>query len=220
MIPLLRDLREAWEFGRTREKLHWISGQNVTWEEFLGHVGVGLNSLYTSRSKGLRWVEQTPQYALHLDAMKLLFPDARFLFMVRDGRDVVHSLRNFVKPVEHDRASRIWRDFIGAGLAFSSGPGGESLLLVSYAEAVTNTETELRRVFEFLDEPFAAESVEFIRSKEPINSSFPGQGPGGPPRWQEWTEEERVEFDEIAGDLLIELGFEPDHGWAESRVGA
>lgn len=212
MIPLVKDLREVWDFGRTRERLHWISGQNVSWEEFVGHIGVGLNAMYMSRSRGLRWVEQTPQYTLYLDDMVTLFPGAQFLFMTRDGREVVASLRNFVNPVAHRRACEIWRDFIRAGLDFSAGPRGAQFHRVSYREAVRSTEDEMARVFRFIGEPFVQESVEFIRSKNPINSSFAGED-RSVPRWKSWTPEERQTFAEVAGDLLVELGFEADESW-------
>lgn len=41
---------------------------------------------------GIRGVEQTPEDAYVLDAIALAYPDARFVHVVRDGRDVVCSL--------------------------------------------------------------------------------------------------------------------------------
>lgn len=220
LIPLVDALHQVWEFGNQRGRLHWLSGQKVSFDEFLVHVGVGINSLYMSRSGGRRWVEQTPQYTLHLDDMCRLFPDARFLFMVRDGRQVVHSLRNFVNPVEHERACRIWKEFMEAGLAFSRSDRGDQLLFVSYQRAVEDTEAELRKVFDFLDEPFEPASVDFIRQKRPINSSFADETPTEKlqARWTSWSPHELKLFREIAGDLLIALGFETDHRWADGAL--
>lgn len=212
LIALVDRLREVWELGRRREKLHWLSGQNVDWDEFLRHIGVGVNTLYMSRSGGLRWVEQTPEYTMHLDDIVRLFPDAQFLFMVRDGREVVHSLRNFVNPVEHEEACRVWRRFMSAGLRFAESEKGGQMLHVSYRRAVDDTESELARVFAFIEEPLEAASVAFIRSKSPINSSFGGNITAGP-RWASWTIDERRVFDRTAGDLLTTLGFEADASW-------
>ncbi len=158
---------------------------------------------------------------MHLDNIVKLFPGARFLFMVRDGRQVVESLRNFVNPVEHERACAMWRDFMTAGLRFSRSSRGDQMLFVSYADAVDDTEAELRRVFEFLGEPFEQASVEFIRSRGPINSSFAdgGEGQGTQRRWVAWPREERETFVEIAGDMLVEMGFERDHSWVDAPVG-
>ncbi len=219
LIPLYKALRDVHEFGSRRERLHWLSGQKVSYEELLRHVGYGINSLYMSRSGGLRWVEQTPQYTLHLDAMRLLFPDAQFLFMLRDGRAVVQSLRKFVNPVEHAEACKIWQRFVEAGRAFAGGPHGDAFRFVSYEGAVRETETELRAVFDFIDEPYEAASTEFITSSRPINSSFSDETSSGQklaPRWAGWTAQERRTFHEIAGETLIEMGFEEDSSWVDA----
>lgn len=213
--PLIDQLRGVFEFGHNRDRFHWLSGQHVEWDEFLQHIGIGVNSLYSSRSGGLRWVEQTPRYATRLDDMVRLFPDAQFLFMVRDGRQVVESLRNFVDPMDHSDACVVWRDSIEAGLRFSRSERTDQMCFVSYADAVQHTEMELRRVSEFLGEPFEPATVDFIRARKPINSSFDDghDSEAMPSRWLGWTRKEREVFVDIAGDLLIELGFEPDHRW-------
>lgn len=221
MIPLLQGAKEAHEYGVRRGDLHWLSSQGVAGTEFLRHVGYGINALYTDRSGGLRWVEQTPQYTLHLDDLNAMFPGARFLFMLRDGRSVVHSLRHFVNPVQHDRACRIWKRFTEAGLNFKSSDSGDRVMVVPYEEIVAETDRVLREIYAFLDMPFEAASVDFIRSNSPINSSFTGERTAREkivPRWEAWSPDERETFDRIAGDLLVELGFEQDRRWVRQEV--
>lgn len=215
LIPLVKALKETHQAGSRRGKLHWLSGQGVSLEEYAAHVGYGINSLYTSRSKGLRWVEQTPQYTLHLKSMKLLFPGAKFVFMLRDGRSVVSSLRKFVNPVGHEDACRLWKKFVEAGLAYLESEGDSDLLVVRYERVVAETEAALHDVFQFLGEPDSPASVEFIRSKSPINSSFSGEvsAQKAAPRWADWTREERQIFADINGDLLSRLDMEPDEAW-------
>jgi hypothetical protein len=215
LVPLVRELRSVWEFGRTRGKLHWISGQEVGWEEFLRHVGYGVNALYTDRSAGLRWVEQTPQYTLHLEEIEMLFPGAQFLVMVRDGRQVVESLRHFVNPVPFDEACHIWVRFNTAARSYADRTEPGRIHFVSYERAVLDTEVELRALFEFIGEPHAGASVDRITERAPMNSSFVGEGKDQKlaPRWTSWTAAERERFVEVAGGLLVALGYEPDHTW-------
>lgn len=215
LIPLSEAMPGVHNFGSQRDKLHWLSGQQVDLQEFYRHVGVGINSLYMSRSGGLRWVEQTPQYTLHLEEMKQFFPGAQFLFMLRDGRSVVASLRKFVNPVEHVEACRIWHRFVSAGRAFAESPNGDSLRFVSYDGAVNNTEAELRRLYDFIGEAYEPASADFIRSSQPINSSFADEKSNEKTesRWAAWPQQEREQFHEIAGDLLIGFGFEADDSW-------
>src|SRR4051794_37604907 len=40
-----------------------------------------------------RWGDKTPHYVHHVDALVELWPDARFVVLVRDGRDVAVSVR-------------------------------------------------------------------------------------------------------------------------------
>lgn len=209
--PLARAVCDAHRFGTSRGAHHWLHSQGVSVDELLRSVGWGINALYTSRSGGRRWVEQTPEYTKYLDLLGRMFPDAQFVAMLRDGRDVVHSLRHFqVWPKGHAEACCLWREHVESMLAYvKSHP--ERILVVRHERVVSNPEAELRRVFRFLGEEYAPESAALIRDGAPINSSFsyrPGERPGG--RWQtEWTHAERAEFQELAGDLLVRLGFEP-----------
>jgi hypothetical protein len=215
LIPLFDHLRTVHEFGSQRGRLHWLSGQKVDFDEFVGFIGAGINGLYTKRAGGRRWVEQTPQYTLHLDAMTAYFPEARFLLMVRDGRQVVASLRNFVDPMDHEQASRTWATFVSAGIAFARSERGARMRIVRYESIVAETERTIRDIYTFLDEPFSMKSVDFIGTKR-INSSFAATPEDAlRPRWTGWSPEERRTFHEIAGGLLIELGYAPDASWVE-----
>lgn len=220
MIPLIDAARPVHRFGWKRGDLHWLSAEHVGWEEFLRYIGYGINALYTQRAGGLRWVEQTPQYTLHLDDLSTMFPGSRFVFMLRDGRQVVHSLRHFVRPIEHERACVIWRNFTEAGLGFKDGPQGDRLHIVRYDRIVADTEAVVRGIYDFLEMDFEPASVAFIADKSPINSSFVGEAAQAKvaPRWMSWTPGQREVFDDVAGDLLVELGFEPDHSWVQQDV--
>lgn len=219
LIPLIGALRDVYAFGSTRGRLHWLSGQQVTWPEFLTHIGNGVNSLYMSRSGCRRWIDKSPRYTLHLDEVADMFPGAVFLFMLRDGRQVVESLRHFVNPADHIEACHTWRQFTEAGLAFARSDRGDRMYTVRYPVIVEDTEAEMRRISQFLGVGFEPETVAFIRSRPPINSSFPDRPPAerSHPAWASWSRSERHSFQQIAGDLLIELGFETDSAWIESK---
>jgi hypothetical protein len=84
---------------------------------------------------------------------------------------------------------------------------------VSYRNAVEDTDAELWKMFQFVGEPHDSASADFIRNRNPINSSFAGEPGPSVPRWLGWTPEERSTFDEVAGDLLVHLGFETEARW-------
>ncbi len=218
--PLIQNLRACYDFGCRRKRLHWLSGQNVSWHEFLRHIGYGVNLLYVSRSQGRRWVEQTPLYTLHLPGLSEMFPGARFLFMLRDGRQVVHSLRHFVEPRRHRAACQTWLAYTRAGIEFAASSQGWRLHTVRFDAIVNQPEFELQRVCRFLDLEYEPGPARFLREKPPINSSFPGEKSADKlrPRWPTWSASEKRLFQRICGALLVELGFEPDGSWVTRRA--
>ncbi len=103
------------------------------------------------------FLEQTPWYGQRLDIVERLVPEARYVHMVRDGRDVAVSFartpwwhrdigRNLVRW--HDEVRGIERTAAELGL-------GGRLLTVRYEDVVREPEQALRRVCGFLDVPFA-----------------------------------------------------------------
>src|SRR5690348_1275207 len=45
----------------------WLRVQGIDWATFLQMFGVGINALFTNKSNGRRWIEQTPHYGLMTD---------------------------------------------------------------------------------------------------------------------------------------------------------
>jgi hypothetical protein len=217
--PLIRETLAAHAFGTRRGDLQWLSAQAVEPEELLRAVGVGINTLYSARSGGRRWIEQTPEYTLYAEALAEMFPDALFLFIVRDGREVAHSLRNF-EANRKDLAdgAKLWDRFMKAGTEFAR-TYPERVLRVDFAGWSEDPEAQLRAIYEFIGEPFEPASLEVVNDPNRLNSSFaykPGERVGS--RWQAWSPEERAAFAEHAGDMLVELGFETDRSWVGTDV--
>ncbi|WP_254443694.1 sulfotransferase family protein [Ruegeria atlantica] len=101
--------------------------------------------------KGL-WGDKTPSYVLEMDLLKEIFPTARFLHIIRDPRDVVVSAK---KAWGHNalRVARKWvRDMKAARQSACN--LGKDYLSVYYENLLIDSETELRRISEFVERPF------------------------------------------------------------------
>lgn len=108
-----------------------------------------------ARSGKVRWAEKDPTYTLHLEFLEALFPTAQYVHLVRDGHDVVASFRDRWGYRSAARAARgEWRRYVLAARALRDRVPRERYLELRYEDLVAETETTLRRLFEYLDEPF------------------------------------------------------------------
>jgi hypothetical protein len=125
-------------------------------------------------SKGkARWAEKSPATFNQLPAVDRMFGrTARFLLVVRDGRDVARSLgagnwailRPWVERYgdPYVAGARYWVDANRKILAFRDAEPARTHLL-RYEDLVSSPEATLRAAFAFLDEPWEEAVLDFNR---------------------------------------------------------
>jgi hypothetical protein len=201
----------------------WLHDENVSREELLAWLATGVNAMYTSRSKGRRWLDHTPAHALMLDRIGDMFPGAVFVHLLRDGRQVVHSMTNFLAALpdegkqrfgpggrlipwlEFDVACATWRQYVEAAQAFAA-RNPSRCLTVRHDRIVREPWRALHDICGFLGIPFEHGPVDYIRVTR-VNSSFPGSPPGDYRNpWSGWSPEQRQTFFEVAGETLVDNG--------------
>ncbi|MFN2432954.1 MAG: sulfotransferase [Gemmatimonadota bacterium] len=117
---------------------------------------------------GRRWGDQTPAYALHMPAVLRLFPDAQFLHVLRDARDVALSWRRLEEHRGHSlwHIGNTWRWYVATARRDSRQLAPGAYLELRYEELVRDTEGQLRRACDFLGESFEAGMLQFHREAE------------------------------------------------------
>jgi protein-tyrosine sulfotransferase len=180
-----------------------------------------------------RWAEKTPRNVRVLDFLFAHFPRAKFVHVIRDGRDTACSLRTHpnhkvvngqIVPVTtrnpFDLCIRRWLNDVRAGLEYSGRPGYVEL---RYEKLVANPEPALREFFAQLDEPWDASVLDFHSQRSPSREleRMP-QNPGASQplyasavgRWRrDMSRQEAELFKQMAGSVLVELGYETDDQW-------
>ena len=180
-----------------------------------------------------RWVEKTPNNVRAIDRLLTWYPKCKFIHVVRDGRDVVCSLRHHPKervidgkivPVENnhpvERSATRWIKDTTMGLAYKDHP---RCLEVRYETLVSDPESELKRVCAFIDEPFEpamldASSDSNQRSGQNLNNAGAARPISAKSvgRWKtDLRADERGAFVDLAGELMIALGYISDHSWVD-----
>jgi hypothetical protein len=189
--------------------------------------------LYAEKQGKTRWGDKTPGYLRYMDQIELVLPEARFIHLIRDGRDVALSVlpMNW-GPESITEAAELWVERVT--LAQENGKGVQHYTELRYEDLVTDTEGELRRIAEFLELPWDPAMLEYHeRAEERLKEKardLPrkkerGDQPAAarmashamakkPPdpkrigRWRtEMSDSDRVEYESVAGDLLAELGY-------------
>jgi hypothetical protein len=98
------------------------------------------------------WVEMTPTNIVKAESLVRIFPDAKVVHVVRDGRDVACSVASqFWGPNDLDQALDWWARRLELGLAASERLPADRVLLVRMEELIAgDREREYDRLLAFL----------------------------------------------------------------------
>ena len=208
--------------------------------------------LYAAKHDKPRWGDKTPDYVRKMKKIQKTLPEARFIHVIRDGRDAGLSQNARIAkrgkdPVPPREMARRWRKRIIKSREDLADV--ENYIEVRYEDLIGDTEAVLRRVCELIELDFdpamltyherAEERLQEMAGALPAKKGRPEREAGErvaahamttkPPDaervavWKrEMTEAENAEFEEAAGHLLDELGYEtatPRENWSRPRSG-
>ncbi len=177
-----------------------------------------------------RWVEKTPRHIKKIDELLALFPDARIVITMRDGRDVACSYKvrrgsGIEEHVEH------WVAAVEQAERYRDHP---QVRVLRYEDLILDFEGTMKGLMVFLGEAYEPGQAEYHKkpiafywhnAKKPAYSHsgnheqhrnwqvnqplFDGRG-----RWKKEMEPaEKEVFKREAGTLLVDLGYAADDDW-------
>lgn len=156
-----------------------------------------------------RVAERTPLHALHLPLIAEIYPDAQFVHIIRDGRDVARSIASQDwGPETVEGAAREWRGAVEAARAADLGE--ERYREVRYEALLADPRAEIEGLYAWLGIPAGEEDLRhpLEESSRQLNVDQRGVGGVGSGKWEEaFGPSELAAFDSVAGDLLATLGY-------------
>jgi hypothetical protein len=208
--------------------LKGISNLGFSREEALAGLRRGaafFHEAYRRAKNKPRWADKTPSYAFHLDTIESLFgPGCRYVFVFRHPLDVAYSIwKRGWTLWEADRSTgdrladtcRYVADSIARQLAFMDEHRDRSLALI-YDRLVSAPEPHLRRLCDFLGEPFAHEMLEHHKqphdsgTEDPVVRGIKGFS-ASEANWLAWPKEDVARAWSIVRDVGESLGYLPDN---------
>ncbi len=179
-----------------------------------------VNEHYARHELATTWFSKEPE-AIHFFADLIAYlPDAKFIYLVRDGRDVAASmLRGGVHEQHVYGAAMRWQRDQAAGIALLEDPSlRERIYLVKYEDFISDHETEVFKIFDFIgcarDEKVFA-SHRNARIEKQTKDSKLWENLGQPVRADNYgnykgrlSASEIAIFETVARDPLVYFGYE------------
>ena len=176
---------------------------------------------YARRRGKTVWGDKTPRYIERIDLLDRLFPQARFVHVVRDGRNVALSYAGVpFGPKTAARAAQLWARRVRAGLTWGRALGPARYLEVRYEDLVEDPdalERQARRLCDFLQLPFDDSMLhytevargELLDKADRLNPLLTKRPSGEARSWKANMPSRQIEvFESVAGDVLSALGYE------------
>jgi hypothetical protein len=167
------DMRSEFAIQRANRRMPLDLPKN--WNDAPRSVAGVFNAImleFAAREGKTRWCEKTPAHIFHLDLLSEAFPSAKFIHIIRDGRDCAAScLRRWgTHPVG---ASARWREAMQAGRKAKETLPARFIEVV-YEEITVSPENVLRKICEFLNVAFddAVLQTKRVRPKMTGHTSF------------------------------------------------
>ena len=180
-----------------------------------------------------RWAEKTPRNIGSIGEIFRCFPGARFVHVLRDGRDVACSLRTHPRHrVENGKlvpldtwkpiagCARRWRDDIEGSRRFWNDPRFHT---IRYEDLVLDPRPVLGKLMAFLGEPWddamlahagAGSRFRDVTRFAQNPEALAAVSTASLSRWErDLDARDRRVFKRIAGPLLIELGYAAGENW-------
>ncbi len=176
-------------------------------------------SLYADQQDKRWYGDKTPGYVIQIPELAALFPEIRFIHMIRDGRNVALSyVERPFGPSTIAEGALYWRSRVDRGRTAGAALGPERYTEVRYEDLVAHPEREVKRLCGFLSLEWNADMLRYhenaasfiAKSHEP--DAFRGVAKPPTTGMRTWadlmTEGDIALFEAIAGSLLRDLGYE------------
>jgi hypothetical protein len=174
-------------------------------------------AVYAGQHGKRRYADKTPNYVLHLPLLAELFPEARFVHVIRDGRAVAMSLLDVgFGPRTMAQAALQWRERVALGIAFAREVGPSRCRAVRYEELLEDQAGTVASLCDFVGLQFDPVMLRYFERADGVASAdvYKYRSVRLPPTknlrdWRSQMSKRDVAlFEAIAGDVLEEAGYE------------
>jgi hypothetical protein len=222
LLQAVLDYRRTHRMGLDNVDIQQAATDSDTYADFVSR----LYHLRGTRQNKPFSGEKTPDYCRQIPALHTLFPDSRFIHIVRDGRDTALSTLAWATKTKGPGKWGLWeKDPVGTCALWwrwQVGTGGRDGRALSsslygslrYEDLVSDPRKELRKIARLLALPYSDDMLNYHSGKVRTQSGLSAKAAWLPPvqglrNWRhDMSQEDISVFETIAGDVLIQYGYE------------
>lgn len=105
-----------------------------------------------------RWGDKTPKNTWHLESINTVFPNGKYIHLIRHGADVVESYLRTRLQVGLEHSASRWKRTVQAARTFGVNHPAQ-YLEVHYESLVRNPQESFRKICEFLDIEYLEDQI-------------------------------------------------------------
>ena len=189
----------------------WVSlSLPENWKQFprdlQSVIDAAFRSISLARGKQ-RWAEKTPQHVQHITSLSEVFPGAKFIHIIRDGRDCAASFHRRWRRTPAHTVYR-WKHVLREGCS-QGAKLDEKYFQLKYEDLTAEPDLWMKKICEFAEMPFD-DSV--LRSNQPYSSnssSTTGVIYSNSGNWKKYFNQRQLKYlERIAGKSLQKYGYE------------
>ncbi|MDA3857308.1 MAG: sulfotransferase [Roseovarius sp.] len=154
---------------------------------------------YLDQNNAVSWVDGTPANSCIMSDILMVYPEAKFVHPIRDGRAVAQSIvRKGWKKGSVSAAMEHWKHWVQSARCAGRALGERQYLEVDFRDLTRSPEQEVTRILNFLDLPVQEQMFSKISRKRAERHKT------------EYSQEETQALLEQASDLTEEFGWLAD----------
>lgn len=221
LVAAVQSYRRFYRMGLDESDVKAAAGNCKTYADFVSRLYILRGQKNGKALSG----EKTPDNCRNMPLLHGLFPSARFVHIIRDGRNTALSALSWANENKGPGKWSIWnkdplatcalwwRWQAGTGVRDGQGLGDRIYHQVKYEDLVAEPEKRLEAIARFLGLPYSDSMVNYHKGKTRHEPGLSAKSAWLPPvkNLRDWrtelsTEDSEV-FDGIAGDLLRETEY-------------
>lgn len=220
---------ETWDLNRKELEGFLYIRKPITYSELVADVYI-FYGIKQNKSASL-WGDKNSLWVEKLPILYLLFNKARFIHIIRDGRDVATSYININQyngikskyfprlPGDIKQIAELWKNNVTSISNFLSGPPGQNYIEIKFEDLICDNEETIGNLLSFLNLP-ASKSVflfyeinkekkyepeNFLVWKEKLNAPLDKSNIG---KYKHELRSSEIKiFEDVASEVLEKYGY-------------